>query len=221
MHKTSNRLEPGGTLEAVVAEETIREWVKARGASIDALGIHIGVDDAPIIGGLALLVVYLWLYQCVRKERTTIARLIEDTEVAPAFDAGERSTLAKRRWHIFHAIESHSLFVNVKVNSPTARSRVDSLMVYSVFALPVIASIVAFALDRVSYSQPTFIRPHDPHPARTVGPVWSDIFNHGTVYSWTPCFILLCFTCALTVLHVNRLGKQLHEYGRETLKLKP
>jgi hypothetical protein len=86
-------------------ESTLAEWVKSRWISISALGIEVGVNDAPTLGGVALLVALVWLYLCMRREHYTIAFLLHDYG-DDRFDEGTK-------WGVFHGINLFTVFTTV------------------------------------------------------------------------------------------------------------
>jgi len=86
-------------------ESTLAEWVKSRWISVSALGIEVGVNDAPTLGGAALLVALVWLYLCIRREHYTIAFLLHDYG-DERFDEGTK-------WGVFHGINLFTVFTTV------------------------------------------------------------------------------------------------------------
>jgi hypothetical protein len=87
----------------IVEQELLKEWVRSRMISVSSLGIQVGVDDAPQLGALTLLIIMIWYYFSVRRENYTIASLLNET----------RDESTALRWMVFHGINSQTVFTNV------------------------------------------------------------------------------------------------------------
>jgi hypothetical protein len=96
--KTGFRIEQTGA--HVLQREVISEWVKSRMVTVGLLGIRVGIDDAPQLGALALLVINIWFFYTVRGENYTIGYLLRDTV----------NESPETRWMVFHGIISYSVF---------------------------------------------------------------------------------------------------------------
>jgi hypothetical protein len=123
------------TVPDVLIVQALQDWAESRTATIDLLGIHVSVDDAPVLGTTSLFVVSLWLLLVARRENQTVGSLLRDTDT-PGGDAS--SSLAGgsqvletqpqplysngQRWLIFHSIFANNLFATFD-----RWSRIDSL----------------------------------------------------------------------------------------------
>lgn len=88
----------------------MREYVADRMVNISLLGIRIGADDAPLLGGIALTIALFWFYQSVRRENFVIGWILRDnSKESPESE----DVVRKTRLQIFHGIISYSLFIRV------------------------------------------------------------------------------------------------------------
>jgi hypothetical protein len=86
--------------------EALSEWVKSRMITIAPLGIRVGVDDAPPLGAMALLVINLWFFFAMRSENYIIGYLLRNTMDKDKYKA-------EARWMVFHGVASSSVFTLV------------------------------------------------------------------------------------------------------------
>jgi Protein of unknown function (DUF2934) len=106
----SNRIDPRDftprTGPTILREHAIRSWADNRFVSISLLGIRVSVDDAPIVGTFALVVISIWRLLAIRREHITIASLLRDTRR----NGDVTVDLLRRQWRVFHGIVSESVF---------------------------------------------------------------------------------------------------------------
>jgi hypothetical protein len=133
--RTIDSPDSADTVPDVLTVQALQDWAESRSATIDLLGIHVSVDDAPVLGTISLFVVSLWLLLVTRRENHTVGSLLRDTDT-PGDDSS--SSLAGgsqlpdtdprqlysngQRWLIFHTIFANNLFVAFDRSS-----RIDSL----------------------------------------------------------------------------------------------
>jgi hypothetical protein len=131
--------------------EILKEWVHNRMINVSLLGIRVGVDDAPQLGALTLLIVSIWSFFTTRRENYTIGYLLRET----CHD--DRDT----RWMIFHGVISYSVFTNISnvdqpissIRGPAPRDNaVDFARVAyrALYFLPCIAIAMLLMLDVLS-----------------------------------------------------------------------
>ena len=118
----------------VLALHALEDWAASRTATIDLLGIHVSVDDAPVLGTTSLFLLSLWLLLVTRRENHTVGSLLRDTDTPGAdsssslagselADFGPQQLYSNgQRWLIFHSIFANNLFVTFN-----RWSRIDSL----------------------------------------------------------------------------------------------
>ena len=119
----------------VLTNQALRDWAASRIVTVALLGIRVSVDDAPVLGTAALLVLSLWLLLLARRENHTIGFLLRDTD-SRIVDEGRERTAPQRfsgqldvpyssgqRWLIFHTVIANSLFLTCD----RSLSRVQSL----------------------------------------------------------------------------------------------
>ena len=111
------------TAADLLTHQALQDWAASRNATIELLGIHVSVDDAPVLGTTSLFVFSLWLLLVTRRENHTVGSLLRDTDTSleiegPALAGGRRSVPGARdlysnsqRWLIYHTIVANSLFV--------------------------------------------------------------------------------------------------------------
>ncbi len=68
----------------VLALHALQDWAASRTATIDLLGIHVSVDDAPVLGTTSLFLLSLWLLLVTRRENHTVGSLLRDTDTPGA-----------------------------------------------------------------------------------------------------------------------------------------
>jgi hypothetical protein len=93
----------GGSGTENLQKEILSEWVKSRMINISLLGIRVGIDDAPILGGIALTIAVIWLFYSIRRENHTIGMMLTDYSIADD----------RIKWLIFHGVNSSTVFTNV------------------------------------------------------------------------------------------------------------
>jgi hypothetical protein len=93
----------GGAGTTNLQREMLSEWVRGRMINITLLGIRVGVDDAPLLGAIALSIAAIWLYYSIRRENYTIGTLLFDY-----YYANDHI-----RWLVYHGINSATVFTNV------------------------------------------------------------------------------------------------------------
>jgi hypothetical protein len=111
------------TAADILTHRALEDWAASRNATIELLGIHVSVDDAPVLGTTSLFVFSLWLLLVTRRENHTVGSLLRDTDTslgpeASALRSGNLSVPGARdlysnsqRWLIYHTIVANSLFV--------------------------------------------------------------------------------------------------------------
>ena len=143
-------------------ETALTEWLKSRWISVAALGIAVGVDDAPTLGGVAILVALVWLYLCIRREHYTIAMLLRDYG-DDRFDQGTK-------WAVFHGINLFTVFTtvghfdepvtNIRCPPPAETDwRLSKWAIKVMYFLPTAALLAVIALDIASMFMPSPARP--------------------------------------------------------------
>jgi hypothetical protein len=106
--------------EDIMTRRAIEGWVDSRSVSISLFGLRVSVDDAPILGTLALLIVASWFLLAIRRENHTIGFLLRDTTFPTIYsEASDRnySEIDKSNpervaimWKVFNSIVSHLVF---------------------------------------------------------------------------------------------------------------
>jgi hypothetical protein len=102
----------GGSGTESLQKEILAEWVRSRMINISPLGIRVGVDDAPLLGGFALVVSAIWLFYSIRRENFTIGMLLVDYYYAKQ----------PLKWCIYHGVNSSTVFTNVSHGDDPFRS---------------------------------------------------------------------------------------------------
>jgi uncharacterized membrane protein YqjE len=162
-----------------LTEQALKDWASSRIVLISLLGIRVSVDDASVLGTAVLLILSVWLLLWAREENHTIGSLLRETAKEgpddkrdpPAKPSKRRpdSYSSRQRWLIFHTINSNSIFLMVYPSFYRVDSLRGALQEASVgfkgwvnhvgfgffrnfFSLfPVIAALIVFGIDRLSY----------------------------------------------------------------------
>ena len=106
----------------ILTNQALRDWAASRIVTVSLLGIRVSVDDAPVLGTAALLVLSLWLLLLARRENHTVGFLLRDTdtrrvdefsEPTPRRLSGQNDVpySSSQRWLIFHTVIANSLFL--------------------------------------------------------------------------------------------------------------
>jgi hypothetical protein len=111
------------TAADILTHQALEDWAASRNATVELLGIHVSVDDAPVLGTTSLFVFSLWLLLVTRRENHTVGSLLRDTDTSLGDE--DRATGSGRftehgardlysnsqRWLIYHSIIANRLFV--------------------------------------------------------------------------------------------------------------
>jgi hypothetical protein len=206
----------GREVPEILTEAALKSWIDSRSVSVSFLGIRASIDDAPVLGTLALFVISLWLLLAVRRENHTIGFLLRDTQ----FPEGPDKKLG-RRWLIFHAIVSGTLFTNFNKSfrpiatlrgpnatdaSETSHPRLRKslgvlfpIITGFVFFLPVLVSRLAIALDRLSYYNRSPFSPTLQLPS----PASSNRFFAPSLWTFAVFFLLRLLSCWVGFRHAR------------------
>jgi hypothetical protein len=106
----------------VLTDQALKDWAASRSVQVPLLGIRTSVDDAPVLGTGALLVLALWLLLLTRRENHTVGLLLRDTDTEQVSSGDSPPTRVRdrrrgpsyssgQRWLIFHTLETNSMFV--------------------------------------------------------------------------------------------------------------
>ena len=216
----------------ILTDQALKDWAQSRIVLISLLGIRVSVDDIAVLGTIVLLILSVWLVLWARRENHTITRLLRDThrrryDSQNAFvtqsKGGIKLYSRRERWLIFHTINSNSIFITVypsfrSVNSlegeikPASTgfkgwlNRVLFGLLRSFFSsFPVIAALIVFAIDRMSY----FIAdPFDPNfnPPEITAFFWRSLVVF--LVSWIPLTVF----CWMSVGYAHDTEKVLRQY---------
>jgi uncharacterized membrane protein len=157
----------------ILTEQALRSWSDARNVSIPVLGIRASIDDVPILGTGALLLISLWLMLSARRENHTIGFLLRDTDTTPPdIPEGFQLYVKKRRWQIFHSVVANTLLVDFSQSftriskltkrNPISQERLSApkrwmhkelflAMSAFFFFFPVVVSLIVYFVDTRSY----------------------------------------------------------------------
>jgi hypothetical protein len=217
----------GRSAPNVLTEHALRLWVESRNVQISLLGIRVSIDDAPVVGTLALLVVELWLLLVVRRENRTIGFLLYNTRRA-ASDApgpGDRPSTDEQRWLIFQTLISNAVFTNLdyslarfkSLNDPPppdgstsgAVRRAETLVARALgllfFVLPLVVAVMMFVLDWRSYQLPSPFKLDYSAPR-------PDAFFTASRVTFLFCFAVLAACCSQARRYVSATENLLREY---------
>jgi hypothetical protein len=224
----------------MLADAALKDWVSSQSVTIALLGIRVSVDDAPVLGTSALMVLSFWLLLLVRRENHTIGFLLRDTDTQPSArhlsddesaGAQERYKYGSgQRWLIFHTIISNSLFVTFD----GSMSRVQSLdgatplTVRSANGLKARLSRAAFQLVRTffflfpvfasaivfGFDRWSYFRP-DPFAAGGKIMGASGPFFWQSMLVFFVCWIPLAVCCGRSGQYSRATENVLHEYGNK------
>jgi hypothetical protein len=84
----------------------IRNWAEAQKVKISPLGMEFDAGDAGIIGGVAFVVVLLWLFFAMRRENHIIGKMLLIAAEEPQ----------PQRAHVFFALNSSQVFATLSEN---------------------------------------------------------------------------------------------------------
>jgi len=215
----------------LLRDEELRGWVSGQQVQISLLGVHVSVDDAPVIGTFALTVVSLWLLLLMRRENYTIGFLLRDTDSLTVSKYGPVSSPSDHRslqWLIFHTIAANSTFVAFD----DSMARVDDLEGESqpfivqaepgirgsvhhlafgfarrfFFLFPIVASLIVEALDVWGYFRP------DPFEGMQVAG-WNQEFLYKSAATFLLCWIPLGYCLVKSIRYSMATEHVLHQYG--------
>ena len=216
----------------ILTDQALKDWAQSRIILISLLGIRVSVDDVVVLGTIVLLILSVWLVLWARRENHTITRLLRDTHrrrydtrnpSVTQSQAGSKLYSRQERWLIFHTINSNSIFITVypsfrSVNSlegeiqPASTgfkgwlNRVLFGLLRSFFSsFPVVAALMVFAIDRMSY----FIAdPFDPNfnPPEITSFFWRSLVVF--LLSWIPLTVF----CWMSVGYAHDTDKVITQY---------
>ena len=127
------------TAADILTHQALEDWAASRNATIELLGIHVSVDDAPVLGTTSLSIFSLWLLLVTRRENHTVGSLLRDTDTSLGDEErvpgsgrlgvpGARDLYSNsQRWLIYHTIVANNLFVTFDRSA----TRIKSLRVSS------------------------------------------------------------------------------------------
>ena len=128
------------TAADILTDQALEDWAASRNATIELLGIHVSVDDAPVLGTTSLSIFSLWLLLVTRRENHTVGSLLRDTDTSLGDEErvpgsgrlgvpGARNSYSNsQRWLIlYHTIVANNLFVTFDRSA----TRIKSLRVSS------------------------------------------------------------------------------------------
>jgi hypothetical protein len=222
----------------ILTSQALKDWAASRTVQISLLGIRVSVDDAAILGSAVLFVLSLWLLLLARQEYHIIGSLLRNTDTqrpvevgappaVPPAESPPRMYSGGKRWLIFHAIMSNSLFFTFDHSLSSVHSLDDQdppragaagafggrltkaalkLLRNFFFLFPAIASVVVFLLDRWSYFKP------DPFQLNYANP-GIDPFFRWSFAVFLVCWIPLAICCLKSSLYSRDTEKILREYG--------
>lgn len=95
----------GSAKEAIELQGRLRqvvfdEWARSRLVSIPPLGVKVGIDDGPLLGGIALAIALVWFNMSIRSESQVISTLLRDAQLEAD----------QKRERVFHGISDFSVF---------------------------------------------------------------------------------------------------------------
>jgi hypothetical protein len=215
----------------LLRDEEIKGWASGQQVQISLLGVHVSVDDAPVVGTFALAVVALWLLLLMRRENFTIGFLLRDTDSLTVSKYGPVSSPADHRslqWLIFHTIASNSTFVAfddtmkrvddlngesqpfVVESRPGLGGRVHHLAFGFArrffFLFPVVASLIVECLDIWGYFRP------DPFEGMQMAG-WNQQFLYESALTFLVCWIPLVYCLLKSIRYSMATERVLHQYG--------
>jgi len=213
---------------SVLNEHALRSWADNRMVSISLLGIRVSVDDAPILGTVALFVISIWFLLSVRRENNVIVYLLRDTRRDGRDITVE---LLRRQWRIFHGIVSESVFTMFEKSlvpvGGLGRKKANVgkvgrwgnrclsfflyLIAYFVFLLPVLTSVFVFGLDWWAYSQRSAFREGlGAPPLENVR-----FFQQEAFWMFLIFFLLLSLTTVLSLWYNAHTERTIRRYYSE------
>ena len=218
------------TVSEVLTTQALQDWAAARTISIGLLGIRVSVDDAAVLGAIALFVLSLWLMLVTRRENHTVGFLLRDTDSSGSNPVSSRLVSGEfsngQRWLIWHTILSNNLFVAIdpslaRVDSleggnPLASgsgfrdwfSRLGFRLVREFFFFfPAIASLFVFVLDRYSYFAPDAFLEKDATPGSNAH------FFFNSMIVFVACWLPLALSCWRSSQYSRATEKVLREYA--------
>ncbi len=217
----------------LLRDEELKGWASGQQVQISLLGVHVSVDDAPVVGTFALAIVSLWLLLLMRRENFTIGFLLRDTDSLNAPEFGPATSVASHRalqWLIFHSIAANSTFVAFD----DSMARVDDLRGESIpfvvtarpgirghihrfafgfarrffFLFPMTASFAVWGMDVWSYFRP------DPFEGMQVAG-WNEQFLYKSTATFLACWIPLVYCCLKSIRYSVATERVLHQYGEK------
>ncbi len=216
-----------------LTDQALRDWASSRIVMISLLGIRVSVDDAAVLGTSILLILSAWLVLWARRENHTIGRLLRETYQRRRYDRHDRSVAqpksgdklysTQERWLIFHTINSNSIFLTVypslrsinslegelKPHSNDFKRRLNNVLFlflrYFFLSFPVLATLIVFLIDRMSY----FIS--DPfHP--NFDPPGTSPFFWRSMVVFLVCWIPLTVCCLRSIRYSRDTETVLRQY---------
>ena len=217
----------------LLRDEELKGWAAGQQVQISLLGVHVSVDDAPVVGTFALAIVSLWLLLLMRRENFTIGFLLRDTDSLSASEFGPVTSVAGHRalqWLIYHSIAANSAFVAFD----DSMARVDDLRGESIpfvvtarpgirghihrfafgfarrffFLFPMTASLAVWGMDFWSYFRP------DPFEGMQIAG-WNEQFLYKSSATFLACWIPLVYCCLKSTRYSVATERVLHQYGEK------
>lgn len=220
----------------LLRDEELKGWASGQQVQISLLGVHVSVDDAPVVGTFALAIVSLWLLLLMRRENYTIGFLLRDTDSLTASEFAPMTSAAGHRalqWLIFHSIAANSTFVafddsmarvdDLRGESPPfvvqARPGIRGLVHRFAFGfarrffffLPMTASLAVWALDAWSYFRP------DPFEGMQIAG-WNQRFLYTSTATFLACWFPLVYCCLKSIRYSMATERVLHQYGEKLMR---
>jgi hypothetical protein len=216
------------TAADLLTHQALQDWAASRNVTIDLLGIHVSVDDAPVLGTTSLFVFSLWLLLVTRRENHTVGTLLRDTDTTLGDEDARDVYSNSQRWLIYHSVVANSLFVTfdrslsrikslrgsnplLAGNGNRRTGAVNRLMLLFArdffFWFPVAASAIVFYLDRRSYFLP------DPFEPESLPPGAEAPFFIMSTAVFIVCWIPLLVCCLGSARNSRATDTVVHEYG--------
>ncbi len=206
------RLVPDRDGKQTLQKALLAEWIQGRFISISPLGIRVGVDEAPLLGALAMFVITIWLYFSARREHTLIGSLLDDYRDEPDLDV---------RRLVYHGVSAFAIFTASKPAEVSHGAPIDRVFdglelrfarpaLRLFFFLPAFALVFMLVLDVSSAMATTTPLRDDDFP---LGAAWFSLSNiwEGVnqndlaveVFKWIVCAVMI----GMIYLICNRIWK--------------
>lgn len=216
----------------ILVEQGLRTWGDSRTVDLSLLGLRVSVDDAVVIGPVAMLFVSTWLFVSCRRENHVIGQLLLHVFRASESTLGAEETLRinQRKWLVFQSVTSNSLLTNfnysfepissLQGDDPASSSSshachcIGRWILQGVdivfFALPLFACIFTFVLDRTGYVRES---PYQPLQVPPGDSLYSSFYPTSVI--GLTCMIALGAMCWQSLQYALATGRLLEECHQE------